>query len=381
MCFRDALKVDSFQSAGYTRVMLKRVGLLLLLLTAVSANAQEGGLCGPDPPTTFAVKGRVIAPGADFDRYHEILQLDETRLVAFGYTGSTGEYTLPEQPAGQYYIVVRIDGFKEYKEKLYVQGCTKIFDHFIYLEFDDEIIRPVILDFTGEVNEVVDVTELKRVFPRKAVTEFERARQDRLEGDPNRARARLEKLVAEYPDFYDAHNALGSVYLEMKRFRDAEKQYNEARRLKPTSAAPLVSLGSLYVEEAEASIRPPAGVVGVVVPGGDLGIILSDAREVLAEALKLKPDASFAYYLSGIAEMRGGSYAKAEGNLRKSLEIEPKLRWARIALGNLYIRQGKLKEALAEFDTYLAEFKKVSNRPEVEQTRGKIMAQLQKVSK
>ena len=361
--------------------MLKRVGPLLFLLTAVSANAQEGGFCGPDPPTTFTIKGRVIAPGADFDRYHEILQLDETRLVAFGYTGSTGEYKLPEQPAGQYYIVVRIDGFKEYREKLYVQGCTKIFDHFIFLEFDDEIIQPVILDFTGEVNEIVDVTELKRTFPKKAVTEFERAREDRLAGDPNRARVRLEKLVAEYPDFYDAHNALGSVYLEMKRFRDAEKQYNEARRLKPTSAAPLVSLGSLYVEEAEASIHPPAGVVGVVVPGGDLGIILGDAREVLAEALKLKPDASFAYYLAGIAEMRGGSYAKAEENLRKSLEIEPKLRWARIALGNLYIRQGKLKEALAEFDAYLAEFKKVSNRPEVEQTRGKIVAQLEKVSK
>ena len=67
--------------------------------------------------------------------------------------------------------------------------------------------------------------------------------------------------------------------------------------------------------------------------------------------------------------------------LTQSLEIEPKLRWARIALGNLYIRQGKLKEALAEFETYLAEFKKVSNRPEVEQTSGKIVAQLEKVSK
>ena len=167
----------------------------------------------------------------------------------------------------------------------------------------------------------------------------------------------------------------------MKRFRDAEKQYNEARRLKPTSAAPLVSLGSLYVEEAEASINPPAGVAGVAVPGGDLGIILSDARDVLAEALKLKPDASFAYYLAGIAEMRGARYAKAEENLRKSLEIEPKLRWARIALGNLYIRQGKLKEALAEFDRYVAEFKKVSNLPEVQLTRGKIVAQLEKVSK
>ena len=202
--------------------------------------------------------------------------------------------------------MVRIDGFKEYREKVYVQGCTKRYDHFIFLEFDDEIIRPVILDFTGEVNEIVDVTELKRTFPKKAVTEFERAREDRLQGDPNRARVRLESSLPNIPISTMRTTRLDLSISKLKRFRDAERQYNEARKLKPTSAAPLVSLGSLYVEEAEASINPPPGVVGVVLPGGDLGIILSDAREVLAEALKLKPDASFAYYLSGALRKCGG---------------------------------------------------------------------------
>ena len=353
-------------------------GALILLIAGAAVRAY--GQC-PNPPPAYNVKGRVIAPGANFDRYHEILQLDETRLVGFGYTNSTGEFTLPEQPAGYYYIVVRIDGFKEYKERINVDGCIKVFDQFIYMEWDDEVIPPVILDFTGEVNESVDVSELKRVFPKKAVDEFERARQERLNGQPDRARVRLEKLLAEYPDFYDAHNALGSVYLEAQRFRDAEKQYNEARKLKPLSAAPLVSLGSLYVQEAEASLNPQPGLAGVILPGGDLAIILTDALDVLADATKLKPDAAFAYYLTGIAEMRATRYARSEQNLRKAIELEPRLRWSRIALGNLYIRQKKFKEALVEFDTYLAEFKKVSNRTEVQQTRGKIAAQLAKESK
>jgi len=115
-----------------------------------------------------------------------------------------------------------------------------------------------------------------------------------------------------------------------------------------------------------------------VLPGGDLGIILSDARDVLNEAIKIKPDASFAYYLLGIAEMRGGRYDKSEQNLRKSLEIEPKLRWARIALGNLFINQNKFKEALIEYDTYLADYKRVSNHAEVERARAKIALELTK---
>src|SRR5688572_3298415 len=349
---------------------------VLLLFASIDANAQ----CA-ETPTAYVVKGRVIAPGEKWDRYHEILLLDETRLVTFGYTDSNGEFALPESPEGQYYIVVRIDGFKEYRDRINVEGCSRIFDHFAYLDFDEEAVRPVILDFTGEVNEVVDVTELKRVFPKKAVEEFERARNERLDGQPDRARVRLEKLVKQYPDFYDARNALGSVYLEMKRYRDAETQYNEARRLKPTSAAPLVSLGSLYVQEAEASLNPQPGVAGVAVAGGDLGIILNDAREVLAAAIKIKPDASFAYYLTGIVEMGSARYPKAEENLQKALEIEPKLRWARLGLGNLYVRQGKLKEALIEYDKYLEEYKKVANRPEVEKTRAKVAQQAAKQPK
>ena len=358
--------------------MVPRIPTLLLLtfLPTVSAYAQ----CGPNPPAEHRVKGRVIAPGADFDRYHEVLQLDESRLVGVGYTGSTGEFTLPRQPAGYYYIVVRIDGFKEYRERVQVWSCAEVFDYFIHMEFEDEVIPPVILDFTGEVNEIVDVTELKRTFPSKAVSEFERARQDRLRGDRDRARERLEKLLEDYPDFYDARNALGSVYLEMKLFRDAETQYNAARELRPNSAAPLISLGSLYVQEAEAAITPEPGVAAVVLPGGDLNVILDDARSVLAEAIKIKPDAAFAYYLLGIAHMRGGGYASAEENLRKSLTLEPRLRWGHIALGNLYVRQEKWKEALAEFDTYLSQFPKVSNRPDVQSVRDKVAAKAKESS-
>jgi len=337
---------------------------LLLLFLAGNAHAQ------------CVIKGRVIAPGADLDRYHEVLQLDESRLVGWGYTNSTGEYSLPEQPGGRYYIVVRIDGFKEYKERVDLTVCPQLYTHVVFMDAEEEPIPQVILDFTGEVNEIVDVAELKRRFPGKVVSEFERARAERLKAQPDVAQKRLEKLLQQHPDFYDARNVLGSIYLEAKRFRDAETQYNTARELRPNSAAPLVSLGSLYVQEGEASLAPDSEPVDVAVLGADLGLILDDARAVLEAAIKIKPDAAFAYYLLGVAEMRDLRYQKAEQALRRALEIEPKLRWSRVALGNLYVKQGRLREALVEFDAYLVEFKKMANTKEVEQVRAKVAEQL-----
>jgi tetratricopeptide (TPR) repeat protein len=330
-----------------------------------------GGVCQPNPAAQTSVQGRVIAPGEKWDLYHEIIQLDELREVGVGYTSGTGEFRLPPQNHGYYYIVLRIDGFKEYKERINIWSCDGRYDHFIFLDPVEETIRPVILDFTGEVNEVVDVADLKASYPRKAVQEFERARSERLEGNAESARKRLDKLVAEYPDFYDARNALGSVYLELKRFREAETQYNAARALRPNSAAPLVSLGSLYVQEADASLNPGAGVL---LPGVDLGVILDDAGIVLLEAIKIKPDAAFAYYLLGVAYMQGQNYPKSEENLRRALSLESQLRWARIGLGNLYIKQGRFADAVVEFDLYLEQFKKVQNRPEVQKVRNKLAA-------
>jgi predicted Zn-dependent protease len=170
------------------------------------------------------------------------------------------------------------------------------------------------------------------------------------------------------------------VYLEAKRFRDAEAQYNRARELRPNSAAPWVSLGSLYVQEAETVADAESGKGEILLLQGDIEVILDDARSVLERAIKIKPDSAFAYYLLGIADARGGNFAKGEENLRKSLAIEAKLRWARLALANLYIRQGKLKEAVAGFDAYLMEFKKVSNAQEVQQVRTKVAAQLAKTT-
>jgi tetratricopeptide (TPR) repeat protein len=323
----------------------------------------------------FAVTGRVLAHGVNWDQYYEILMLQEIETKAYGYTDTNGEFKLPSLPSGQYYIVVRIDGFKEYKERLTLFGCGPIYPHFVFMEFEEEPILPLLLDFSGEVREVVDIAELRRQFPRNIVNEYERARADRLRGEPEKARERLEKILKEAPEFYDARNELGTIYLEKQMFREAEEQFNAARDLRPQSAAPLVSLGSLYVQEVVGAVQ---GTAGIIASPSDIALMLDDARGVLQEAIKVKPDASFAHYLLAMANAQSGRIEEAEAGFKRALEIEARLRWARLALAGLYVNQRRWSEALIQYDTYLADFPKVKNRPEVQQARDAVAQRIDK---
>lgn len=97
---------------------------------------------------------------------------------------------------------------------------------------------------------------------------------------------------------------------------------------------------------------------------------------VLTEAIRLRPEASFANYLLGIVALKSADYAKAEDLFNRALDIEPRLRWARLALANLYIREAKWQKALLELDAYLEDFPKVLNRLEVQIARDRIAERL-----
>jgi hypothetical protein len=334
--------------------------LLLLMLSAMPVHAE----------TTCGIAGVVVAPGYAWRQRAEILQLQNSRLINYTYSDTAGEFSLPWVHGDYYDMVIHIDGYLDYRERITAFGCRTQVRTF-FMERDPS---PV-LDFTGEVNEVVDISTLVRKVPSKILKEFERARQDRIQNNVRQARRRLEEIVKADPDFYEAHNVLGGVYAELKMFREAEAEYNKARDLRPKSAAPLVSLGSLYLKEAATSIGLEPGT-SVVLVQSDLGIILDDARSVLLEAVRLRPEASFAHYLLGVIAFKTDDDANAEKCFRRALEIEPRLSWAQIGLANLYVRRREWRKAIAELDDYLENYPNAFNRPEVETIRQRVVERL-----
>lgn len=325
-----------------------------------AATVNRGG------PTTFGISGRIIVPVANFQEMFEVLLVQNlAQPVQATVADSQGRYRFAGLPRGTYYIVVKVDGFQEVRQRVDLNTESIVN---IILDFEEERIVKAPTDLSGENVEAVDISDLSKTYPPAVIEKLKSANKEFENGNYLKALPLLEEIVREVPDFYQAHRLLGVSYQKQSRYRDAESEYRSAADLRPTSAAPLINLGSLYVQEAEAS----AGQGSAAVRG-----ILNEALASLIQALKLKPDAPFAYYLLGVTYYRTAFYEDAEDNLKRAVQLAPDLFDARLALANVYIKMQEWPNVLTQLDAYLASNPKPAMREQVLSMRAKVVARSQ----
>jgi cytochrome c-type biogenesis protein CcmH/NrfG len=307
-----------------------------------------------------AIRGKVLIPSVQTpDRIEVLLEKTDGQVIVRAFTDNQGNFEMRGMPIGGYEIVVRVEGYQEARLRVDVlpanQGAT-----IVNIPIDTKPTQTVILP--GEP--IIDVAELNRNYPKNVLQEYEKGIEDNRKGETARAIGRLEEVVKLAPDFYSAHSFLGNLYQKLDRFRDAEKEYKTAAELNPRSAQPLTSLGSLYIQEAEA---PSTGTRRL------RGRILDDALDALDDAIKLDGHSAAAYYLLGVAYYKSSFLEEAETNLNRALDLDAHAGSTRLMLVNLYVRQEKWQSALDHLDAYLKDNPKGANRAQLEGTRIKLM--------
>jgi tetratricopeptide (TPR) repeat protein len=189
----------------------------------------------------------------------------------------------------------------------------------------------------------------------------------------------VDTLLAAYPDSARAHQALAENYFVLRQMPQAEKEFQEALRLRPDIPKLHLELGEVYAgssqwakaeEEfrAEAKLQP-----GNTEASYRLGTALlqqgkaREARTELQRADRMQPDMPETLYSLGKAASLEGDAAAAEKAWTKLLTIErvtPLSAQTHFALAGLYRKQGKTADAERE----MQEFQKLQNpRPDAEQ--------------
>jgi len=167
------------------------------------------------------------------------------------------------------------------------------------------------------------------LIPSKAMKELQRSQSAFLSGDIRSSARRLERALQIYPHYLEAHNNLGSRYIELHDYEKAAAEFHKAIDLDPRIMQPFNNLSvALFLLQ-----RYP------------------DAEAAARRALDLDPHNSTAQYMLGCilaTEKRNPSEAM---ELLHRTEVE--FPDARLLLAQILLGQGVVNEAKNELNSYL----------------------------
>jgi len=165
--------------------------------------------------------------------------------------------------------------------------------------------------------------------PAKAIKEFDRSMKAFDAGDFRGAANHLEKAAKIAPDFVQAHNNLGSMYINLKEYDRAVTELQRTIALRPNLETPYHNLAMVMI----------------------LLDRLPEAEVAARQVLELQPQQSDARFTLGrILVMRKQYTTEA---VRLLTDASPEIPAARLPLANALQHRGETDRAIAELRAYL----------------------------
>jgi Flp pilus assembly protein TadD len=323
-------------------------------------------LCAQD---TGTIIGQIRISKGSFPA-HRIEVTLETRgaRVATTYCDNEGRFSFPNLLGNLYHVIVNDDEFYAADEMVsFNPGITRSTIIQIYLtpKTDSSITahpnrpgaNPHMMDSTdgqrqqqssipGSNPYLVNLAEYSKKFPKPAIKEFEKAAKRGAEGNLDSAIEHYLKALKIAPDFYPAHNDLGSAYIKKGEFASAEKEFNEVLRLNPSDASAYFNLGNVAL----------------------LMKRFPDGLRYVDEGLRKQPNSGTGLFIQGSLLRQSGRFIEAERVLRQALAADPALSRAHLELVNLYRQQNRKEDLVAELQTFLKLFPSDPLAPQVKDT-------------
>src|SRR5437867_7308968 len=225
------------------RKALASLCIIFACVTAAHSQARQG----PNAPSAISVRGRIMMEAGQPEGLEVTLERAEMQTIATTFSDSIGNFEFRNLIPASYYVVIKASGYEDVRQLVPYGPSTAGAPVYVFL--NKEPFKVVAIHRAP----VVDVAELNRNYPKRALEEYEAAQEESRKGNTSKAAEHLELAVSLAPDFYSAHNGLGIAYQKLQRYRDAEKEFNQARELNARSVDPLVNLGSMFIQEAEDS--------------------------------------------------------------------------------------------------------------------------------
>jgi tetratricopeptide (TPR) repeat protein len=175
----------------------------------------------------------------------------------------------------------------------------------------------------------VDAAYLK--IPEAARKEFEKASRLLKDKRAEESVEYFEKALRIHFDFPAAHMLLGTAYMDLQRWAEAQTELEKSIAQDPNQSATHLALGSCLAAQGK----------------------FSEAEKPLLRGLDLNETAAEGYLELGRVYWALGRWTAAESYARKALVLRPTLALAHVLMGNALLRRRDANGALAAFREYL----------------------------
>jgi len=296
----------------------------VLHLPIATAQSQVGNIVGEIRITSVGLPDK------------QILVNLQTRgaTINSAYAESGGRFGFYSLPDGVYSIVIEDENYGRVDQQVILNLAVST-TAFARITLTPASKQPDAKSsrVSGANPDIVDQADFARKFPKSAVKEYEKGLRASV-NNPNGAMSHFHRAVEIAPEFYQAHNELGRIYLARSEFGKAEQEFSTAVRLNQSDSQAHLNLANVYL----------------LIKDYEKG-----TREV-NDGLRRDPNSAIGYFILGSICERTGKMANAEQALHQALERDPSMSKVHLELVNLYLREGKKIDAIGELQTFLHDF-------------------------
>ena len=332
-----------------SRRFLASYAFLAVLAFSVSASAQQqilGNIVG---------HMRVLRGDTPPERVMVTLEVRGAPMDST-YCDSSGTFGFHNLGPNPYYVVVNDDKYEPIRHLAVIDATMMAPNVFVDIVLipkkkaqPDSQDTP---DAKGSNPDMIDVREYASRFPKNAVKEFEKGLTSDAAAKSDEAIRHYQKAVEIAPDFYLAHNNLGSAYQTKSDFPNAIKEFERVVQLNQSDAAAYFNLSNVYMLTGK----------------------LPEAQQYLNEGLRRQPDSALGQFLLGSLNLRLKRLPLAEVALLRAIELSPTMAQARLQLVNLLLQQGRRDAAASQLREFLDKLPDSPFSPQARQVLQKLDA-------